>query len=185
MFNLLLRPLKTFYKARIHCNVCVFSKGVSHRARAGYFTHVHKYLLFEEDQFRLTFSTRTDLGKQCSHCLLDKRSRERFMYRWIKTETYPYFSASSRASSSLTALWSDRSHLLPHRTMSGFSQYAWICNWPEKKKHSANYHVFGPILMGFHFTPERDIINVLYSPEIRNLSSEVAAAGDKIKNSER
>ena len=36
--------------------------------------------------------------------------------------TYPYLSARSRASSSFTARCSLRSHLFPHRTMSGFSQ---------------------------------------------------------------
>lgn len=50
-----------------------------------------------------------------------------------RRHTYPYFSARSRASSSLTALWSVRSHLLPHRITSGLSQYAWICSWPERQ----------------------------------------------------
>lgn len=98
---------------------------------AGYFAHVHKYLLFEEDQFSTTYSC-TDFGKQCSHCLLDKHLGERLLYRRMETQTYPYFSARSRASSSLTALWSVRSHLLPHRITSGLSQYAWICSWPER-----------------------------------------------------
>lgn len=48
---------------------------------------------------------------------------------WKKV-TYPYFSASSLASSSFTILWSSRSLLFPHNTMSGFSQYACICSWP-------------------------------------------------------
>lgn len=97
------KAFQTFQTVDVHYNICVFSKGVSYRARPGYFTLVHKYLLLKEDQFSLTFLC-IDFGKQCSHCLLDKQLRERFMYRWIKTETYPYFSASSRASSSLTAL---------------------------------------------------------------------------------
>lgn len=77
---LLLKVFKMFYKINFHCNICVLVKV----CLAGYFAHVHKYLLFEEDQISLTFSC-TDIGKQCSHCLLDKHSRERFMYRWIKT----------------------------------------------------------------------------------------------------
>lgn len=47
-----------------------------------------------------------------------------------RAQTYPYFSARSRAASSLTALWSTRSHLFPHRMTSGLSQYAWTCSWP-------------------------------------------------------
>ena len=48
--------------------------------------------------------------------------------------THPYFSASSRASSSFTALWSSRSLLFPHSTISGFSQYACICSWPKARE---------------------------------------------------
>lgn len=39
--------------------------------------HMHKYLLYKEDQFSVTFGC-TDLSKQCSHCLLDKCVREGF-----------------------------------------------------------------------------------------------------------
>lgn len=62
---------------------------------------------------------------------------------WNKV-TYPYFSASSLASSSFTILWSSRSLLFPHNTMSGFSQYACICSWPgstnRKRGHNSLPH---------------------------------------------
>ena len=41
---------------------------------------------------------------------------------------YPYFEAISLALSSSITLSSSRSALFPHSTMSGFSQYACVCN---------------------------------------------------------
>lgn len=56
-----------------------------------------------------------------------------------KEVTYPYFSASSLASSSFTILWSSRSLLFPHNTMSGFSQYACICSWPNRNNTNRSH----------------------------------------------
>lgn len=56
-----------------------------------------------------------------------------------KEVTYPYFSASSLASSSFTILWSSRSLLFPHNTMSGFSQYACICSWPNRNNMNRSH----------------------------------------------
>lgn len=47
--------------------------------------------------------------------------------------THPYLSARSFACLSFTSLWSDKSALLPIKTISGFSQYALACSWPGSK----------------------------------------------------
>lgn len=95
---------RLYNKVHVHYNNCVLNKGASDQAPAGYFTHAQIFAFRGgPDSFNVTFSC-TEVSKQCSHCLLDKCARERFMYRRIKTETYPYFSASFLASSSVTAL---------------------------------------------------------------------------------
>lgn len=73
------------------------------------------------------------ITKSISFCL--KHSNN-----WKKV-TYPYFSASSLASSSFTILWSSRSLLFPHNTMSGFSQYACICSWPNSNNANTGHHL--------------------------------------------
>ncbi len=56
--------------------------------------------------------------------------------------SYPYFSASSRAFSVVTtARWSSRSDLFPHKTTSGFSQYACVCSWPARDITAIHHYI--------------------------------------------
>lgn len=49
---------------------------------------------------------------------------------------HPYLSARSLACLAWTSLTSRRSALVPTNTMSGLSQYALACSWPEKTRAS-------------------------------------------------
>lgn len=82
----------------------------------------------------ITFEyTEKALKKKVSFCF--KHSNN-----W-KEVSYPYFPASSFASSSFTTLWSSRSLLFPHNTMSGFSQYACICSWPNSNNINRGHNL--------------------------------------------
>lgn len=67
------------------------------------------------------------------HISISRVSISEWLISLVSVLSHPYLEASSRASSSLTNRWSSRSHLFPHSTMSGFSQYACICSWPANK----------------------------------------------------
>lgn len=126
-------------------NICVFSRGVSSRVRAGYFTLVNKYLLYKEDEFSVCHSAAQTWTHSAVPAFLTNNVGRGSCTDGSKLRhTYPYFSASWRASSSVTALWSVKSHLLPHRTTSGLSQYAWICNWPVRYTQT-NHTVSSPV----------------------------------------
>lgn len=58
------------------------------------------------------------------------------MWRNWQTMPHPYLSARSLACLAWTSLTSRRSALVPTNTMSGLSQYALACSWPEKTRAS-------------------------------------------------
>lgn len=141
-------------------------KGVSPVTRARYF----------KTCTNICFSRRTSLGLTFSQHRLWQTMQPlppwqmfegEVHVQMVQTGTYPYFSASSRASSSLTALWSVRSHLLPHRMMSGFSQYAWICNWP-----AAHIHVYHCVdLKVLLIDKNENLVSTLQEPDTKSFSA--------------
>lgn len=102
---------------------------------------VHSSIHTLHDQVKESFNSFTNIvtcGSTSFQILQAKKERKRIKLSFVdfnfnkclKLLTDPCCSATSLARYSLMTLLSSRSHLLPHNTTSGWSQYAWV--WKKK-----------------------------------------------------